>query len=236
MAIYVTSDLHGLPPAQFKRLLDKVDFGDDDWLYILGDVIDRQHDGGVEMLVWLQQQPNMQLILGNHEAMLLSCAFVFEEITHERIAQLNTDDMDLLTNYMQNGGDVTLRALRQLKQTAPHAVEDIFDYLREAPLYETMWVGGRDFLLCHAGLSGFDPSKRLCDYTADDVLWTSPTLTDAYFDDVLTVFGHTPTLVYGEQYRGRALRTDTWIDIDVGVAYGHAPMLLRLDDLEEYYL
>ena len=36
--------------------------------------------------------------------------------------------------------------------------------------------------------------------------------------------------------KGKILRTETWIDIDVGVPYGNSPALLRLDDLKEFYL
>lgn len=42
--IYVTSDLHGYSLEKFKDLLNKVGFCDDDFLYILGDVIDRGSD------------------------------------------------------------------------------------------------------------------------------------------------------------------------------------------------
>ena len=86
MAVYVASDLHGLALDDLKSLLALADFKDSDWLYILGDVIDRQNDGGVEILKWLLEQPNAQLILGNHEAMLLSCSFVFDEITIPKTA------------------------------------------------------------------------------------------------------------------------------------------------------
>lgn len=58
MSVYVTSDLHGLPLADLKRLLNIVNFNNNDWLFILGDVIDRQNDGGVEILKWLLEQPN----------------------------------------------------------------------------------------------------------------------------------------------------------------------------------
>lgn len=81
----------------------------------------------------------------------------------------------------------------------------------------------------------FDRNKTLSSYAADDFLWTWPELSDEYFDDVITVFGHTPTLVYGEEYTGKILKTRTWIDIDAGVAYGQKPALLRLDDLKEFY-
>ena len=60
---YVISDFHGYPLEKLKMLLDKADFGEDDFLYILGDVVDRNNDGGVEILEWLLSQYNVQLIL-----------------------------------------------------------------------------------------------------------------------------------------------------------------------------
>lgn len=236
MAIYVTSDLHGLPLNDLNSLLNKVNFNDSDWLYILGDVVDRQNDGGIEILKWLLEQPNAQLILGNHEAMLLSCDFVFEEITNENLIGFTKEKIELLMNYTQNGGDVTLKVLRGLMHTSPETVEDILDYLREAPLYETVSVGNKDFLLVHSGIDNFDKNKKLSDYTADEFIWAWPEITDEYFDDIITVFGHTPTMSYDNTIKGKILKTKTWIDIDVGVPYGNKPALLRLDDLEEIYL
>lgn len=236
MAIYVTSDLHGLPLADLKRLLNMVNFNDDDWLFILGDVIDRQNDGGIEILKWLLEQPNAQLILGNHEAMLLSCDFVFEEITDESIGDFTQEKMELLMNYTHNGGDVTLKALRSLMQTEPDIVTDILEYLRDAPVYETVSVGNKDFLLVHSGLDNFSKNKKLADYTTDELIWAWPEITDEYFDDVTTIFGHTPTISYDHANKGKILKTKTWIDIDVGVPYGNSPVLLRLDDLKEFYL
>ncbi len=236
MAIYVTSDLHGSELEKLKQLLNKVNFNDNDWLFILGDVVDRQNDGGIEILKWLLQQPNAELILGNHEAMLLSCDFLFNEITEDNIAGFTPEKMQLLINYTQNGGDVTLKTLRDLMHTDPEAVADILDYLREAPLYETVRAGGRDFLLVHSGLDNFERNKKITDYTADELIWAWPEITDEYFDDIITVFGHTPTLFYDHQSKGKILKTKTWIDVDVGVPYGNPPALLRLDDLEEFYL
>lgn len=236
MAIYVTSDLHGLELEKLKQLLNKVSFNDNDWLFILGDVIDRQNDGGIEILKWLMQQPNAELILGNHEAMLLSCDFVFDEITDESIDSLDAKKIKLLTTYMSNGGDVTLKTLKELLRSSPETVNDILDYLRDAPLYETVSAGGKDFLLTHSGLGNFSQDKKLSEYTADELLWTRPKIDDEYFDDIITVFGHTPTLFYDHQNKGKFLRTKTWIDIDVGVHCDNPPALLRLDDLEEFYL
>lgn len=236
MSIYVTSDLHGLPLSDLKALLKKVDFNENDWLYILGDVVDRTNDGGVEILKWLLEQPNAQLILGNHEAMLLSCDFVFNEITEDNLIGFTKEKMELLMNYTQNGGDVTLKALRELMHASPETVEDIIDYLRDAPLYETVSTANNDFLLVHSGLDNFSPDKKLTEYTSDEFIWAWPEITDQYFDDIITVFGHTPTMSYDHTIKGKILKTKTWIDVDVGVPYGNKPVLLRLDDLEEIYL
>ena len=236
MAIYVCSDLHGTGLDVLLQLLEKADFSERDWLYILGDVIDRNGDGGVEILEWLLYQPNAQLILGNHEAMLLSCAFLFEEVTEDNIGKLNIEQMELLENYRLDGGDVTLKTLAKKNREDRDTVLDILDYLREAPLYETVSAGGRDFVLVHGGLENFRPDKKLSDYEADELIWCWPELEDEYFEDAITVFGHTPTLCFKPELKGKILKTRTWIDVDAGVAAGEKPALLRLDDLAEFYL
>ena len=82
----------------------------------------------------------------------------------------------------------------------------------------------------------FDPNKKLSEYNADDFIWAWPNIDDEYFDDIITVFGHTPTSSYDHMSKGKILHTKTWIDVDVGVPYGNPPALLRLDDLKEFYL
>ena len=233
--IYIISDLHGYPLEKFQALLQKAKFSESDFLYILGDVVDRNGDGGVEMLGWLSEQPNIQLLLGNHEAMLLACSFVFDEITEQSVKALTAEKFQILNTYMQNGGAVTLQALRALRKTAPGKISEILEYLREAPLYEAVTVGKRDFLLVHAGLGDFEPRKKISQYDMHDLLWSRPSLQDEYFDNILTIFGHTPTMYYGEMYTGKILKTRTWINIDVGVGSGQPPVLLRLDDLREFH-
>lgn len=50
---YVISDLHGYSIEKLKILLEKAGFCENDFLYILGDVIDRNGDGGVGILRWV---------------------------------------------------------------------------------------------------------------------------------------------------------------------------------------
>lgn len=232
---YVISDLHGYPLEKLKMLLAKAGFGEDDFLYILGDVVDRNGDGGVEMLCWLLAQPNIYLILGNHEAMLLTCEFLFDEITDESVAAFDTEKIEILSNYQLNGGDVTLKALSKLNKESPETVQDILDYLHDAPLYEAVTAGGRDYFLCHSGIDEFEKDKKISEYEPDAFIWAWPELTDEYFDDITTVFGHTPTMNYGEEYRNKVIKTKTWIAIDMGASDGTTePVLLRLDDMAEF--
>lgn len=233
--IFVTSDLHGCSPEEFRTFLSRAGFRDEDFLFILGDVIDRGAYGA-ELLLWLTEQTNMQLLLGNHEALMLACGFLFEEVTEESLDRLTNEQLNLLGSWIANGGVPTLEGLRKLLKRDTELVYGILDYLRDAPLYECVEAGGKSYVLVHAGLDNFDPSRPLSDYEPDELLCVRPSLDERYFDDATVIFGHTPTEFYGVQYQGKALKTPTWTCIDTGAAVGNSPMLLRLDDLREFYL
>ena len=112
----------------------------------------------------------------------------------------------------------------------------ILEYLKECPLYETVCIKDKDYLLVHAGLDNFSPDKKIDDYTADELIWTWPEIDDEYYTDIMTIFGHTSTSSYGEEYMGKIIKTKTWMDIDVGAGFGREPVLLRLDDMKEFRL
>ena len=229
--LYATSDIHGYPLDGFLRLLEKAGFGDADYLFVLGDVIDRNGDGGAAMLEWLARRPNAELILGNHEAMLLSCAFLFEgEDFPER---LTNRELALFNQWMRNGAGATIAALHSLRRKRPESLRGLLDYLRAAPLYESVSTDAGEFLLVHAGLGGFEPDRPLPEYPPDALLWHRPVPEERFFGHIRTILGHTPTDYYGTPRRMFA--TPTWIDIDVGGAMGRPPMLLRLDDLTPVY-
>ena len=54
--------------------------------------------------------------------------------------------------------------------------------------------------------------------------------------DVMTVFGHTPTLSFGDEYADKIIKTPTWCAIDMGAGFGREPVLLRLEDMAEFRL
>ena len=234
MKTYAIADMHGYPLEKFEALLEKAGFTDEDYLYVLGDVVDTNGDGGVRMLRRLMDMDNAEFILGNHEHMLLLCEFLFDG-SDIPLCERDHFELSAYEHYKRNGGGVTIENLLALQKDGPEAINDILDFIREAPSYAAVSCGGRDFILTHAGLGNFSPKKKLSEYTLEELVWTRPTIETEYFDDIITVFGHTPTLYYGEEHRGRILRTRTWIDIDAGAASRIPPALLRLDDLEVFY-
>lgn len=231
--IYVISDLHGFPHEQFLSLLNKAGFSENDFLYILGDVIDRNGDGGVKTLQWLLYQTNVELLLGNHEAMLLSCSFLFDEIEEGFEDKLTAKKLEIFYQYVANGGNVTLSAMKKLSRDEQ---QDILEYIQDCPLYESVEIGKKKFVLVHAGLNNYSDTKNIEDYSIEELIWGRPKLSDVYSKKFLTVLGHTPTLYYGRCYEDKIIWTETWINIDIGSAYGKSPVLLRLNDMAEFRL
>ncbi len=229
--VYVTSDLHGYPLEKFQALLRKADFSKDDYLFVLGDVIDRGPEG-VQLLRWMMRQRNVQLILGNHEAMMLSCSFLFDEVTDDSVRDLSARKLSLLNVWRNNGATPTINGLTGVNQ---YVREMLLEYISEAPLYDTVSVGGRDFVLVHSGLGNYAEGKKISEYTEEELLWCRVGRKTEFSRDFITVFGHTPTYMYGAEYEGRVIIRDTWINVDTGAAVGLAPMLLRLDDFVEFY-
>ena len=66
--IYVMSDIHG-HRSRFDSVMYQIQ--PEDTLYVLGDVIDRYPDG-IGILQQLMKMPNVQMLLGNHEYMMLN--------------------------------------------------------------------------------------------------------------------------------------------------------------------
>ncbi len=213
-------------------MLESTGFSENDTLYIIGDVIDRGSES-IKLLKWIMRQSNIKFLLGNHEKMMLDCQYVFDKLVYETARFPRNREIEMFQLWIANGGNYTYE---ELEGERPETVEHIWKYLGEAPLYAEVSAGGKDFVLVHGGLGHFDPEKPLEEYTSSEILWERPSFGRKYYGDRITVFGHTPTVFYGPEHRGKAVFTDTWINIDAGVAARLDPMILRLDDLKEFYV
>lgn len=78
-ATYVISDIHGNYNA-YMDMLKKIQFDDDDILYILGDILDRGPNP-IQVILDVMKRPNVEMLAGNHCVMALEClSFLRREI------------------------------------------------------------------------------------------------------------------------------------------------------------
>ncbi len=236
--IYVMSDIHGCH-ALFRRMLQKINFSDEDDLYILGDFIDRG-DTPIPLLLDCMERINVYPLLGNHEAIMLQCVNGLPaEATAANVQEFYTrEGLDVYSAWMQNGGGITMT---QFLGLVPLKRAEVLAYLREFRLYEELTMpDGRQFVLTHSGIDGFEPHRALSSYSPDALINARPLPTDRFFENKMLIFGHTPTLTYPEmEGKAKIMVTDTFINIDCGAVFHEAGgklACLRLDDMKVFYV
>lgn len=214
--IYVMSDIHG-HMKRFRSVMDQIELKADDHLYVLGDCIDRLPDG-LEILEELDAMPNVTLLLGNHEHMML------EALTKEH------PDNVYFRVWYRNGGDVTHERLECSNMAYR---KHILEIVCQMPVNVEVKCNDKEYLLVHGGPIGYKPKYE--DPVKDSV-WKRLKRSDVMPSGKVVIFGHTPTDHYqiGRPYR--IYHGLDMIGIDCGCAYRDGRLAcLRLDDMKEFY-
>lgn len=229
MSTYVMSDLHGAYDSLLK-MLEEIQFSQEDTLYILGDVVDRGADG-VKILQFAMKTPNVTMLLGNHEHM---CMQFFSGEATEQVRR----------RWNRNGNFTTLAGFDSV---SPEEKQEILEFIRGLQADCQVEVNGITYTLVH-GFLGKDTF---------DKVWNRPKLdTDAGLkENEMLVIGHTPVCefvcpgsdedmyVYSRQLTEkndhfRILHAKSFIDVDCCVGYGFSAArlaCLRLEDGMEFY-
>lgn len=250
MAKYVLGDIHGNKTA-WEAIKNKINLQADDELYILGDVIDRG-EFGIEILKEIMKAPNMHMLLGNHEYMMLNAYGIEYEPGDPEVKR----DEDTLTRlWYQNGGYVTNKDLLRM---TPIEHNEILSYVKSLPLNIYLKVGDISYALCHAqieslydiaidaGVTGYSSKAHFCVWDRDFMFVVGRTVSN----DMRVIYGHTPTinLINNENelpnnpdYMSVFKYKNMYV-IDCGAAYGDkygkpAGRLacMRLDDQKIFY-
>ncbi len=233
---YVLSDIHG-NRRRFDAILEQIDLRAEDTLYVLGDVIDR-HPHGIELLLRVMQMPNAQMLLGNHEFMMLNAL-------RERGESLPWPYREEpLEHWFYNGGEPTLEAFLALSKEQRQRLKE---YLKTRPLSEKITVNGRRYRLVHAAPAELFDAAAAERYSSETefAVWFRleqfPVLSGAE----TLVFGHTPTMYYQSGNPLSIWRGAGAIDIDCGSGFPDYAGLfhprqgrlacLRLEDEKEFY-
>ena len=233
MATYVISDIHG-QYNKFIAMLDAINLRDSDTLYVLGDILDRGPHP-IKVLLKLMEMPNAICLVGNHEYMAAEClSFLMREVTDRSLDELDYKTLDNLVTWQYNGAKTTIDEFRAL---SAEMQAEVIDFIKDMSIYEELTVGGKEYLLVHAGLGNFEPAKDILDYSLHDLVWKQADYSRKYFDDKIVITGHTPTqFIKGNPKPGFIYRNNNHLAIDCG-AYLEDGRLAAvcLETGEEFY-
>lgn len=258
MSTYVLSDVHGQYNA-YKKILEKIHFAETDFLYVLGDVIDRGPEG-IRLIQDIMGRENVELLLGNHECMLLNA---LRYLRQREAGEVHDEDYDGFTPYElwlhpSNGGEGTCLELLSMPKEEQEAIED---YLKSLYLIKRVKVGETSYHLSHSyslkkrfGKSvkyKGTPPKQVEEIVWESVFDKRGLAEDyerpwAYVRDIY-VMGHIFTQRLGEldeSGRGRIYENEDYqgyhvIDIDCGMALNSRSSQLGclcLETGERYYV
>lgn len=256
---YVLSDIHGNNRA-WESIKSQIKLTKKDDLYILGDVIDRG-EYGIEILQEIMHSPNMHMLLGNHEYMMMNAlGFPYVKNDPEYVSHSRNENMEL---WFYNGGQPTYNTCRKMNQVD---IGWIMDYLKGLPLSYEVEAGGRKFELVHANSPKFiadmldhnivKEGYELAAIITYFSVWDRDHLSFAgdYLKGFETtmVFGHTPTCNLrkvgcncenSDSKYLEVFQFENLIGIDCGAGWGDYVhndkggrlSCVRLDDMQIFY-
>ena len=214
--VYIMSDIHGRKD-RFDDVLRQIKLTKNDTLYILGDVIDRNPDG-ITILKYIMHKPNIKMLLGNHEYMMLN-------------ALQNEEDIPL---WYRNGGLITHKRWKKQRIAAR---EKIVEFINALPLTAELEMNGIKYHLVHGK---YPKAEMIENITAEElkkaIIWSRVHPGETGPEDAVVIFGHTPTIYYQEYDPMQIWYRKNLIGIDCGAAYPEGRLAcLRLDDMKEFY-
>lgn len=220
---YVVSNIHG-EYEKFKELLNKINFCENDVMFILGDIVDYGEEP-MELICDISMRYNVYPVVGEHDYNALRMLKAYQKIAEG--AAPDPELMAEMTEWIKNGGMHTLEGFRELDADMQ---EGAIDYLSDMVLYEEVSVGGKDYIMVHAGIADFDEEADLDDYQPEDFFREPLDLEAKYFADKTLIVGHTPT------EEGKIVYGNGSIAIDCGAGRGGKLGCLCLDNGKEFYV
>ncbi len=233
--IYVMSDIHG-HLQRFESVMSQINLQPEDTLYILGDVIDRSPDG-IRILRKLMKMPNVKMLLGNHEYMMMD-ALVYPPDDRISKWERQWEMKQRMILWYDNGGEVTHNYLKHIRKNLR---KEIFDYIESLPLNFDIEVNGQRFILVHGNMECYyelDGNNYRYDSVKEFCVWNRDAGDMDLPEGVTLIFGHTPTNHYQRDKKPMKIwHGENRYDIDCGCGYCYPGRLacLRLDDMKEFY-
>ena len=217
------SDIHGCYDLYIK-MLEKINFSENDTLYIVGDVIDRGEDG-IKILFDMMKRKNVVPILGNHD---YTCAYLLKRLKTKATEELK----EIFKDWLADGGLPTYQAFKVLDENDR---KEIIEYLKCFSIFEEIETQSGKFFLSHTV-----PSKETME-DFDNMDWKELIVghceyDTVYFEDKYIVTGHTPTALIDFTCKGKIFEQNNHIAIDCGAVFTGTLGCICLDTLEKFYV
>lgn len=226
--IYLTSGIYGHYEA-LKELLKKVNFSEDDSLFVVGDTVDYGPEG-IEILQDFMMRDNVFSLLGDHEYGLF--CFLNSLRKKEEGELPSPEETQIMMKWLGDGGAVTAQKVQTLSEEER---EDLLDYLEEMDAYLYFDVNDVSYLCVHAGLQHYEADKNLDDYDLMDMIMGDeeaelPTLSNA-----VLVTGHAPVRGADGLPTGSVDVKKNAIRLNCGASCGGRLGMICLDTGKCYY-
>lgn len=220
--IYVISDIHG-HYDEFVEMLKKIDFKDEDVLYVLGDCIDKGPKS-IDTLLYCLEHENIHMCLGNHEFMM-----------YQYIRSIKQDNWFDKKYYQAQwfGNNFGRKTYDQYMKLPHYKREQVYRKLYNMPLcFPDVGVGYKDYYLVHSCPLKVNqevvPCTNNCkDEEIENSVWARDVMK---VEGKIVIHGH--TICMDE----RIHFDDGVVNIDCGAAADWTLGCFRLDDFKEYYI
>ena len=222
---YAVSDIHGCYD-KYTRLLEKINFSDEDTLYVLGDTVDRGPDG-IKILLDMFERKNVIPLRGNHDHLALKLL----RLTVDP-GTVSDDILELSKMWFTDGGTPTYKAFKAL--TKPEK-KKLLSYMGTFFFFQDIEVGSQRFFLSHT-VPEMAKMQDMESFSLLEFVVGEPEYDKVYFEDRIIVTGHTPTALIDEEYDGRIYKANNHIAIVCGAVFGSPLGCICLDTLEEFYV
>ena len=238
MATYAVSDLHGNYDL-FLQGLKKINFSDNDVLYVVGDVVDKGPDS-IPLLLHIMNTENMDMVLGNHEFMMLNSV----NLEGKNFCK----GKDTMLWLYSNHGDKTFEEYKKLpEETRTKLIDWLLSRKLSTELTIDTGKGNINIILTH---SCYDPEfldveySKISYWDAWNIVWKSmfradvfcPETTYTDHPDKVFITGHVPVQRMRKSTGDlKPYRSGNLLNIDGGLAYGDAvpgngAIFVRLED------
>lgn len=227
---YLVSNIYGRYD-RFQKLLTKLHFGDNDIMYVLGNIVDHGEQP-MELVGDLSTRYNIYCVLGEHDYKAYVLLNEFDSILKSGGAP-SPEFASSMIEWARDGGQTTLEAF---KSADADTREGFLEFLSDLPVFEEATSKNKDYILVCRGINGFSSAKDPYDYELEDFLGGSMELEREYYSDKIMVAGY---LDYEHTPAGRAGKVSSHgnnIALACDMSENDDIVCICLETNEEYYI